>query len=247
MNIRDFLRLVGAPTRTNYFVLCADEMGLNLLLQGALAPIAPAEDTYFYDAEGVTKEKARQIEDESRYAPRGGGNLSHFYIYSLQKLPTDSVGPLLKAVEEARYSRFIFQAQAAPPKIHTLMSRSSVVRLPFLPKNLVLGNMKAMNYDARTADQLGLWDGTLGGTIKALSMKDSMLEYRRETANGTRGLAALYHPDVMKSLAFRPATNHLYSDEERRFMTRAGNDEDSALSTARRKIALFTAMTRVEQ
>lgn len=243
MNIRDFLRLVGNPGRTNYFVLCSDDLGIALLLQGALSPIAATEDVYYHDAETVTKEKARQIEAEARMAPRGGSKLSHVYIYSLQKLPAESVGPLLKATEEAKYTRFIFQAQAAPSRIHTLMSRSSTVRLPFLSRKAVLGNMKAMNHDARTADQLNLYDGTLAGTIRALGMKDTMSEIKREIPRGMRGVAALYNPDVLGSLAFESATEPLFTQEEKRFVTRAGGSE-TASGIARKKIALYQALGR---
>lgn len=247
MKIQDFLRLVGQPGRTNYFVQCSDDLGIILLLQGALSSIAAADDVYFYDAESVTKEKARQIEAEARLAPRGGSALSHFYIYSLHKLPTDSVGPLLKATEEARYSRFIFQAQSAPFKIHTLMSRSSVVKLPFLSRKAVLGNMKAMNHDARTADQLGLYDGTLSGTIRALSMKDSMMEIKRELPRGYRGIASLFRPDVLTGLAFEPAVDQVLTPEEKAFMARGmGDDPNTPIGLARKKIAIFSAAGRPE-
>lgn len=243
MNIRDFLRLVGQPGRSNYFIVCSDDLGIPLLLQGALSPIAATDDVYYYDAEQITKEKARQIEAEARMAPRGGSALSHFYIYSLQKLPTDSVGPLLKATEEAKYSRFIFQAQAVPPKVHTLMSRSSVVRLPFLSKKAVLGNMKALNHDARTADQLNLYDGTLGGTIRALGMKDTMTEIKREIPRGMRGVAALFDKNVLTSLAFEPATDSLLSPAERSFV-RVGGGTEGVMSLARKRIALYKALGR---
>jgi hypothetical protein len=244
MTIRDFLRLISAPGRTNFLVVCSDDLGLNLLLQSALAPIARPEDLHFFDAEGITKEKARQIEDEARLAPRSGSPLAHFFIYSLHRLSTDSVGPLLKAVEEARYSRFIFQAQSTPPKIHTLMSRSAVVRLPFLTKQVVLGNMKAMNHDARTADQLNLYDGTLSGTIRALSMKDSMLEFRRYAQMGMNGLTALFHVDVLNSLAFDPAMEQVLSQEEKAYTRRLQLSSDSELLHARKRIALYHALGR---
>jgi hypothetical protein len=234
MTIRDFLRLISAPGRTNFLVVCSDDLGLNLLLQSALAPIARPEDLHFFDAEGITKEKARQIEDEARLAPRSGSPLAHFFIYSLHRLSTDSVGPLLKAVEEARYSRFIFQA----------LSRSAVVRLPFLTKQVVLGNMKAMNHDARTADQLNLYDGTLSGTIRALSMKDSMLEFRRYAQMGMNGLTALFHVDVLNSLAFDPAMEQVLSQEEKAYTRRLQLSSDSELLHARKRIALYHALGR---
>lgn len=245
MKIQDFLRLVSQPGRRNYFVQCSDDLGIILLLQGALSGIAAADDISFYDAESVTKEKARQIEAEARLAPRGGSQLSHIYIYSLHKLPADSVGPLLKATEEARYSRFIFQAQSTPAKIHTLMSRSSVVKLPFLSRKAVLGNLKAMNHDARTADQLGLYDGTLSGTIRALSMKDSMMELKRSLQQGFRGIAALYRPDVLTGLAFEPAVDQIMTPEEKAFMNRGlGDDKNTLIGVSRKRIALYHALGR---
>ena len=240
IKIKELLTLASKPGRTNLFVVCPDELGLGLLLQGALATLAAAEDVHFHDAENLTKEKARQIETEARMASRGSSILAHFYIYKLQRLSPDSVGPLLKAVEEARFARFIFQAQSTPRKIHTLMSRSSVAKLPFLTKKAVLGNLKALNYDAKTADLLDLYDGTLSGTIKALSMKDTLIGIQRETTRGLRGLAALYTPEILNSLAFDPAMAPLLNTEEHRFL-------DKNKSLARQKLALYAALDRVTQ
>lgn len=239
MTIKELLTLVGQPGRTNIFVTCPDELGLSFLLQGALGPIASTEDIYFYDAEQVTKEKARQIEREVRLAPRGGSELSHCFIHRLQRLPYESVGPLLKAVEEAKFARFIFQAQSAPSKILTLKSRATTIRLPFLSKKLVLGNMQAMNYDARTADEMGLYDGTLGGTVKALGMKDTVVSIRRELTRGMRGLAGAYHPEVLGSLAFDAATSPFLDDEEKDFL-------DQQRTPERQKLVLFRALRRVK-
>jgi len=217
---------------------CPDELGLSLLLQGALAPIAAAEDIHFYDGEGITREKARQIEAEARLGARGGSELQHFFLYSLHKLPTDSVGPLLKAVEDAKFARFIFQAQATPRKIYTLMSRSAVVRLPFLSKEMVLANLKAMNHDAKTADELKLYDGTLAGTIRALGMKDTTMLIRREMAKGLRGIAGTFSEEVLGSIAFQYATYDHLTPQERRFLGRNPSDD-------RKKIVLFLAMGRM--
>lgn len=218
-------------------MVCPDDLGLSLLLQGALSPVANTEDIFFYDAGQITREKARQIEVETRFAPRGSSKLQHFFIYSLQKLPTMSVGPLLKTVEDAKYARFIFQAQSAPRKIHTLMSRCSTVRLPFLPKKTVLANLSSMNQDARTADENDLYDGTLAGTLKALSMKDTMAAIKREMKRGQRGMAAVYSPEVLDSLAFAPATYGTFDENERRFLA-------TGATVDRKKIALYLAMTR---
>jgi len=228
---------VSQRGRTNYFVICPDELGLALLLQGALSAVATAEDIYYYNAEGITKEKARQIEVEARFASRAGAELSHFFIYSLQNLPTGSVGPLLKVAEEAKYARFIFQTQSVSRKLFTLMSRSNVVRLPFLSERVVLGNLKAMNYDAKTVETLGLYDGTLSGTIKALGMKDTIIEIRREMKRGLRGLTALFHQEILNSLAYDTATYEFLTPAERRFLKRNSSLE-------RRKIITYLSLQR---
>lgn len=246
MKIQQFLNLVAKPGRTNYMVICSDELGLSLLLQGALSTVAVLEDIEFLDAENITKEKARQIEVAARLASRGGSELNHFFIYRLQRLPADSTGPILKAVEESKYSRFIFQAQSVPRKIRTLMSRSSVVRLPFLSKTVVLGNMKALNYDARTADQLNLYDGTLAGTIKALSGKDVIVEIQRNMRRGMRGLTAMYNPEVLNSLVFDTAMYNYLIDEEREFL-RMGRSMDKRRYVSRQKLVIYRAILRLER
>lgn len=246
MKIQQFLNLVSKPGRTNYMVVCSNELGLSLLLQGALSVIAVPEDIEFHDAENITKEKARQIEAASRLASRGGSELNHFFIYNLHNLPTSSTGPILKAVEESKYSRFIFQAQTIPRKIYTLMSRSSVVRLPFLSKAIVLGNMKAMNYDARTADQLNLYDGTLAGTIKALTGKDAIIEIHREMKRGLRGLLVMYNPEILNSLVFESATYNFMFDEEKELLRRA-KKMDKRRYASRQKLMIYRAMQRIDK
>lgn len=245
MKIQDFLKLVARPERANYAAICADELGLGLLLQGVLAPIAFAEDIQFFDAETITKEKARQIEADARLAPRSGSQLNHFFIYHLQRLPPDSTGPLLKAVEEARFSRFIFQTQGTPRHIRTLLSRSMTAQLPFLPRKVVLGNMKALNHDAKTADQLNLYDGTLGGTINALAAKDTITEIQRELKRGVRGLTALFSPEILGSLVFNTATYNHLNQSERAFVRR-GRTGSKAGYAARQKLALYLALQRVD-
>jgi len=237
---QEFLKLIGEPGRSNFFIVAPDDLGIGSLLMGALAPIAVPEDVYFYDAEGMSKEKARQLEQEARFASRSGSDLSHFYIYKLQRLPMDSVGPLLKVVEEARYARFIFQAQSTPRKIHTLMSRSNVVRLPFFSKKVVLGAIQSKNYDARTADELGLYDGTLDGTIAALNMKNAVMEIRRDLKRGMRGTIALMNPERTGSDAFIPAIREFLTQEERSFLRRQDSLE-------RRQVVLFKVLRRTAQ
>ena len=150
----------------------------------------------------------------------GSSDHSYFIIQSLQNLPTDSVGPLLKAVEEAKYSVFIFQAQTITRAVRTLLSRSILVKLPFMSKKVVLGNMQALHYDARTADELGLYDGTLSGTIRAVSMKDTMMGIRRDLRLGARGLGVTLSDDVVGSLAFDSAVGPLLKEEEFSYLKR---------------------------
>lgn len=189
----------------------------------------------------LTKDKARQLEADVRMAPRAGSALTHVFIYHLQKLPKESAGPLLKAIEEARYARFIFQAQTVPKHTKAIMSRCQVIRLPFLSKRVVLANMQAKAHDAKTADQLVLWDGTLDGTIQKLGMKDTLTEIRRDLRRGLRGLTSLFQVETLNSLAFHPATHELFDPDEKAYLGRAQGVEDL---NARKRIALFIALSR---
>lgn len=238
MKIRDLVELVKAPERVNYFIIAPDNLGLTIILNKVLSQVASTEDLFFLDANIITKDRARQLERETRMAPRGSSDHNIFFIYKMQDLPVESVGPLLKTVEEASFARFIFQAQDIPKKIYTLMSRSTVVRLPFLSRAAVLANMKSLQYDAKTADQLGLYDGTLAGTISNLNMKDSYLRIRGELRKGQRGLAALIQPDLGGSMCFIQASYDSMTKDEHAFLKRSDTVE-------RRKLALILAMERV--
>lgn len=191
-------------------MICSDELGLSYpgVLEQALKTTA-TEDLYVLNAETLIKEKAREVERAAHTAASGGSELNVFFIYSLQRLPPDSVGPLLKAVEDAKSSRFIFQAQSVPDKIRTLMSRSSVVKLPFVSKQAVLGMLQRLRLDAKTADQSRLWDGTLGGTARALGMREHMAILEREISAGMAGIPALFKENerggsLVGSLALLP-------------------------------------------
>jgi len=225
--------------RTNYLVLCSSTLGLNLLLSNVLGKQAAQEDIHFHDAASITMEKARQVEREARLAPRGSSRFTHFYIYNLHNIPIGSAQPLLKVAEEAAYARFIFHAQSLPRKVRTLMSRSVVVKLPFMSKAAVLANMKALSYDAKVADNLNLYDGTLQGTINALQMKDTLTGIRREIGRGQKGFPALMSQDTIGSLAFQAAVEPILSEEERSFL-RMGDTPD------RRRLVLFSATERLQ-
>lgn len=237
MSLKLLLTLLEKGRKVNYFVQCPDSLGLNLLLPKTLAKVAAPDDMHFYEASGVTKEKARQIEKESRKAPVGASDYTYFIISGLQSLPPDSVGPLLKAVEEAKYSIFIFQAQTIPRAVRTLLSRSMLMKLPFMSKRQVLGNMHALHYDARTADEMGLYDGTLQGTIKAVSIKDAMMAIRRDLRLGARGHPSLQADDTINSLAFDAAVEPYLSDKERNFLRKDSSPE-------RRRLVMFLMTER---
>lgn len=220
MQIKEFLALLGTGKKINYFVECSDLLGISLLLPRVLEKHMAKDDVHFFDAATLTKEKARQLEKDARKAPVGSSAHSYYVITSLHQLPEQSVGPLLKAVEEAKYAAFIFQAQYVKRETRTLLSRSMLVKLPFMSKKVVLANMQALHYDATAADQLNLYDGNLSGTIRAVSMKDSMMAIRRDLKLGLRGVEGLMSDDVIGSLAFVPAIEPQLTDRERRFLAR---------------------------
>lgn len=203
----------------------------------ALKKVAADEDVNILDGAQLTKEKARQVEEEARRAPRAGSPLNHMFIYNLARIPNDSVGPLLKAVEEAKFTRFIFQTQVRTRGLNTLASRSTVILLPFLSRKVVLGNMTVMNLDAKTADEQGLYDGTLSGTIKALNMRETAGALKREAGRGVRGLAYLYTQEALDSIAFDPVMAQVMDKKEQAFLRRNK-------TRARQKVALYVAMSR---
>lgn len=242
MKVPEFKRLVSQPGRLNYFVICPDNLGLGLFLDESLKVLAQPADIHHYNAEDITKDRARLIEKEARSAPRAGSELQHIYIYHLQKLASDSVGPLLKAVEEATYARFIFQAQSTPQKIHTLRSRASVIKLAFLSKPEALGYIqKVLKLDARAADELGLYDGTIQGTQTALAMKNAVTQIRRDFAQGLRGAASLFNPEQLKSYAaLEVATYDFLTPEERTYLGKM-----RLASNSRKTLAFYLAMSRI--
>jgi len=243
VKLTDFLRILSQPGRINYFVVCPDQLGLGSNLQRALKLTTDPIDLHFFNAREVTVEKARQIEVESRYAPRAGSNFVVFYIYGLQNLSINSVGPLLKTIEEAEYARWIFQAQFTPRKIHTIMSRCSVVKLPFMARDIALANMKDLNEDAQTADEMNLWDGTLDGTIQALGMKRQLIEIKRDLRRGSQGLASLLKEEILNGLALPHATYEFTTLREKAFLEREDTEEHTV---ARKKLVLYLLCQRAD-
>jgi len=237
MKLKEFLSLVAKPGRNNYTMVAPDLLLPPKLLLSALQPIARPEDFHVHYAPNITKEKARQIEEEAHYAPQGGSALQHFFIWGLQDLPSESAGPLLKTVEEAKSARFIFQTTQPSKKTQTLLSRSFVVRMSFLSNDVVLANLQAMRQDAKIARELKLCDGTLGGTIRNLGMKDTLTAIRREIDKGQEGIPALYHEDTLNSLAFPIAMQGFLSRQEEAFI-------DRNPTHARKKVAIYLAALR---
>lgn len=123
------------------------------------------------------------------------------------------------------------------------------MKLPFLTKDVILANLKGLNFDAKTADQLDLHDGTLSGTIRNLRMKDSLTSIRRELDKGARGLSALFYRDEetdsgpLTSNAFRPALDPHLTPEEVAFLREGQGREPSR---DRRKIATYLVALRTQ-
>lgn len=240
MKVSLFLDLLKDTSRTNYYVECSDDLGLgDLITRSFKGKIAP-EDVHRYSASEITMEKAHQIEKDSRLAP-SRSPINQFYIYKLQELSAASAAPLLKAVEEAKYSRFLFQAQVNPRKIMTLRSRSTVIKLPFLTKSVVLANIKAKQLDAKAVDELNLYDGTLAGSIRNLNMKDATVEIKREYSKGARGLVALFNESIQSSNAFSHTIGKMMSKSELAFCASA-----SAGNLDRQRLATFLAVQRLQ-
>jgi len=70
-----------------------------------------------------------------------------------------------------------------------------------------------------------LYDGTLSGTIRALGMKDTLLNIRRDLRLGQRGVPSIVSDDTVNSLAFDAAIGPLLNEEEVAFLGR-GDSQD---------------------
>lgn len=229
LKISELMKLVVSERNDNFFVEAPDQLGLTALLPKYLEQIAAQVDIHVIDAGTLSKDKARALEKEARYAPHGSSEKTHFLIYGLQRLPPASVGPLLKVVEESKYARWIFQAQRSSRWLETLKSRSTVVRLAFLAKKTVMGNLRRMNLDAVAAEKANLYDGTLSGTAKALNMKDTLTSMRRAVLEGPRGLVSLYSVDSLNSLAFDTAISDRLSLKQKYFLMMDPTEERKRL------------------
>lgn len=237
MKIKEVLKWIEERPAQNFFVVAPDALGFQMLLVPTLKKIAALGDVYYYDARALLKDRVREIEREARMAPVGSSNESHFVIRGVQNLNAESVGPLLKVVEEAKTARFIFQAQWEPKKIWTLQSRSVVLRVPFFSEKVVLANLDALKQDAAVVAEQGLYDGTLDGTTQALAMKDSIAEIHRLQEGGMRSLTSLLSTDVVSSLAFKRAVEPSLEEEEIAYLRRGD-------SLDRKRIVLYLRVRR---
>lgn len=215
MKIKTLLELLMSEDRINYAIQCSTDLGLKQILPRILRKKYRPEDYYSFDAEQITREKARQIENDSRRAPQGGSLFNIFFIWGLEKIPSTSVGPLLKAVEEGKYTRFIFQSLVRVPKTDTLTSRCVAVELPFFSRAAVFKNMKSLSLDGLTAHNEGLYDGTIDGTTRTLSMRETTREIQRSLRPTSVGTLS---EDLIMSNAFLPLIENLITAEERNFL-----------------------------
>lgn len=221
----------------NFFILCNDQLGMTQLVPQALQKGFSSLDVVVVNAKGLTIERARQMEEEARLSPRGDSGRTHVFIYGMSQIPTGSVGALLKIVEESPTTRFVFQGQSPMYKDRTIRSRCVVLKVPFLSKKAVLANVQAMGLDALKVDDLGLWDGTLQGTLSKLQSHSTLASFSRELALGSKGFLNMTNPEMLQSTVFDMALADVFSEDEKRFIKQNP-------SLQRKTLALFTALGR---
>ena len=101
-----------------------------------------------------------------------------------------------------------------------------------------------LSYDALTADRENLYDGTLGGTIKALSGRLSLTSFKASADGGLLGFNALNTEEVKAGLMFRYALERYLqvTELEKSFLARSvANSEEESL---RRGLVLYSALRR---
>lgn len=232
------LALLKDRPSSNIYIQCADSLGMTQLVPQALAKAFSSLDVHVVNARGLTIERARQLEEEARLKPRGSSDRTHVFIYGMSSIPTASVGALLKIVEESPTTRFVFQGQQQLVKDRTIRSRCTLVRVPYLSKKAVLANIQAMSLDAVKVEELGLWDGTLQGTIARLQAHSTLIGFTRELGLGSKGFLNLVSADMLGSQVFDTALADVLSEKEKRFI--------SANPTAnRKKLAIYVALGRL--
>lgn len=233
MDAGEFLKAVREDPGTNYFVATPDGAGLVILLPRVLAKIAQPEDVRIVDGAVLRADEARSIAQEARMAPIGGSTHTHFVIRRADRLSESATGALLQASEESLRARFIFLGRSLRPD--TLASRSVRVRLPFLSKRAVLGNLQALRMDARAADEAGLWDGTLGGTARNVREGKAREQVRTALQRGVEGLNDVIH--LAESPVFDRALAEYLEPAEHAFLQREA-------SAARRGLLAFLVLSR---
>lgn len=237
MKLGQFLQQLKNDHTSNYAVVCPDLLGLRQHLPKALAAGASEEDIHVVDAKVLNADGVRLLEEEANRAPRGSSNKTHFFIFSGHVLSSALVAPLLKVMEEAKRARFIFQLQEETQATKALCSRMTRVRLAFMSKDVVIGNLQRMNVDVGAIDRLNLYDGTLEGTAQAIGMRDAVVSARREMKRGARGLAVALNGEVVNSLAFTRAWGDKMLEEEKRYLGRRDTED-------RRRIVVLQVLSR---
>lgn len=242
MKIAQFIAMARDNPEQNYLAECSDMLGLTTYLTREFKKIAHDQDVHVYDAKFITREKSHQIDDESRRASYGGTGYQHFIITKLQDLPAESVGPLLKTVEEAKYSRFIFQAQHVPAKVYTLKSRATAVKIPFITENGILAAIKARNLDAGEVQREKLWDGTLDGSLQALNSRLKTKEIRKKLSQKRQGMSDVYDSEELMD---SPVLDRVIKEVEPSltdYLQRVGTESPDAITLKRRLALLYCVL-----
>lgn len=231
MNLQEFLKYASGPALDqSLFVQAPDNLGVVQFLPRVLGKVLGSGDLHTFSASLLSKQKVRDdIEKEARRAPAGASRKTHFFIHGASDLSSECVGPLLKIMEDGAYARFVLQAASCPRKIWTLRSRCQEIRLPFLSKRTVLGNLKAMKVDVGQIDELGLFDGTMEGTRLALVARDKIQSVLKADAMTIMG------PDFIKGDGWSFVLQHA-TRQERLW---AGNNEN------RRRLVAFEVSRRL--
>jgi hypothetical protein len=192
--------ITGVGRGQNVFIVAPDRLGLTDLVVDELRKVFSFSDVVSNPApRGLgAKDWVRSIEQDAHKAPRGGGERTHYFMYGMGSLPVECVGPMLKVLEESRYSRFILQSSVSCPKLSTLQSRCMTCRIPFYSRREVGGVLKCVaRLDIEPMDEFDLYDGTIEGTTQALLERDDFLSVRKELTG--RGSLALMSDDFCQS------------------------------------------------
>lgn len=236
MNPAEFLKAVRDRPATHFYSVTPDGGGMVLLLPGVLRKIAHERDIQVFDCARLTVTQARALAREAGMAPIGSSDVTHFVGWNTHLLGDTAAGALLLAIEEGKRGRFIFIADRDPGSgLRPLASRCVQIRLPFLAKRVVLGNLQALKHDARTADEKDLWDGTLGGTLANVRVAKEREAILAAVALGLRGLPELL--EFSDSPAFDQILAGRLTEEERRFLEHESTPE-------RRRLVAFQLLAR---